>query len=76
MEEDVVFDGGYQVPGSIYSRLFDYQKTGSSCAQAWNCLQVVWTFLPCLHTLQSMDRPVSKLHCQAWLVDFPSIKPT
>ena len=27
-EEDVVFDGGYQVPGSIYSRLFDYQKTG------------------------------------------------
>lgn len=28
MEEDVVFDGGYQVPGGIYSRLFDYQKTG------------------------------------------------
>lgn len=28
IEEDVVFDGGYQVPGSIYSRLFDYQKTG------------------------------------------------
>lgn len=28
MEDDVVFDGGYQVPGSVYSRLFDYQKTG------------------------------------------------
>ena len=29
-EEDVFFDGGYQVPGSIFSRLFDYQKTGVS----------------------------------------------
>ena len=29
MEDDVVFDGGYQVPGSVYSRLFDYQKTGT-----------------------------------------------
>ena len=29
MEEDVVFDGGFQVPGSIYNRLFDYQKTGT-----------------------------------------------
>ena len=28
MEDDVVFDGGYQVPGSIYNPLFDYQKTG------------------------------------------------
>jgi len=30
MEDDVVFDGGYQVPGSIFGRLFDYQKTGMS----------------------------------------------
>lgn len=22
------FDGGYKVPGEIFSRLFDYQKTG------------------------------------------------
>ncbi|KAK9827355.1 hypothetical protein WJX81_000181 [Elliptochloris bilobata] len=25
---DVVFDGGYRIPGDIYARLFDYQKTG------------------------------------------------
>jgi hypothetical protein len=25
---DVAFDGGFNVPGSIYHRLFDYQKTG------------------------------------------------
>ncbi len=29
MEDDVVFDGGYQVPGSVYRSLFDYQKTGT-----------------------------------------------
>ena len=27
-EEDAAFDGGFKVPGSIFSRLFDYQKTG------------------------------------------------
>jgi len=26
---DVVFDGGYRIPGNIYERLFDYQKTGA-----------------------------------------------
>ena len=26
---DVVFDGGYRIPGDIYERLFDYQKTGA-----------------------------------------------
>ena len=26
--DDVVFDGGLTVPGGMYSRLFDYQKTG------------------------------------------------
>jgi hypothetical protein len=26
---DVVFDGGYRIPGNIYARLFDYQKTGA-----------------------------------------------
>lgn len=25
---DVAFDGGFSVPGNIYNRLFDYQKTG------------------------------------------------
>ena len=25
---EVSFDGGFRVPGSIYNRLFDYQKTG------------------------------------------------
>lgn len=25
---DVEFDGGFRVPGDIYHRLFDYQKTG------------------------------------------------
>lgn len=28
LHEDVVFDGGFKVPGSIYGRLFDYQRTG------------------------------------------------
>ncbi|KAK9815514.1 hypothetical protein WJX72_004939 [[Myrmecia] bisecta] len=27
-DEDVVFDGGFQIPGNIYKRLFDYQRTG------------------------------------------------
>jgi hypothetical protein len=27
---DVCFDGGFKVPGDIYNRLFDYQKTGAS----------------------------------------------
>ena len=27
---DVVFDGGYRIPGDIYARLFDYQKTGAA----------------------------------------------
>ena len=27
-EEDAVFDGGFRVPGGIFTRLFDYQKTG------------------------------------------------
>ena len=34
---DVVFDGGYRIPGDIYARLFDYQKTGArgaACACA------------------------------------------
>ena len=25
---EVSFDGGFRLPGSIYNRLFDYQKTG------------------------------------------------
>ena len=25
---DVVFEGGYHIPGDLYGRLFDYQKTG------------------------------------------------
>ena len=25
---EVSFDGGFRVPGRIYNRLFDYQKTG------------------------------------------------
>ena len=25
---DVAFDGGFSIPGNIYNRLFDYQKTG------------------------------------------------
>ena len=24
----VVFEGGYQIPGKLYDKLFDYQKTG------------------------------------------------
>ena len=24
----VVFEGGYQIPGDLYDKLFDYQKTG------------------------------------------------
>lgn len=27
---DVCFDGGFKVPGDIYNRLFDYQKTGAA----------------------------------------------
>lgn len=27
-QEEVEFDGGLRVPGSVYDRLFDYQKTG------------------------------------------------
>ena len=26
--EDIEFDGGFRIPADIYSRLFDYQKTG------------------------------------------------
>ena len=26
---DVEFDGGFKIPGTIYNRLFDYQKTGA-----------------------------------------------
>ena len=26
---EVTFDGGFRLPGSIYNRLFDYQKTGT-----------------------------------------------
>lgn len=25
---DVVFEGGFRIPGDLYGRLFDYQKTG------------------------------------------------
>lgn len=28
LEEDAEFDGGFTVPGRIYGRLFDYQRTG------------------------------------------------
>lgn len=28
-EGDAVFDGGFRVPGNVYDRLFDYQKTGA-----------------------------------------------
>lgn len=27
---DVVFEGGFRVPADIYTRLFDYQKTGTA----------------------------------------------
>ena len=27
-EQDVIFQGGYRIPGYIYSKLFDYQRTG------------------------------------------------
>ena len=27
---EVSFDGGFRVPGRIYNRLFDYQKTGKT----------------------------------------------
>ncbi len=27
-EGDAVFEGGFRVPGTVYGRLFDYQKTG------------------------------------------------
>ena len=27
-EPDAEFDGGFKVPGDVFSRLFDYQKTG------------------------------------------------
>lgn len=34
-DEDVLanveFDGGLRVPGEIYNRLYDYQKTGGGC---------------------------------------------
>ena len=33
-EEDAAFDGGFKVPGSIFSRLFDYQKTGELSGKA------------------------------------------
>jgi hypothetical protein len=28
-EGDAVFEGGFRVPGNVYDRLFDYQKTGA-----------------------------------------------
>jgi hypothetical protein len=31
---DVEFDGGLRVPGDIYNRLYDYQKTGAAAALA------------------------------------------
>ena len=34
---EVSFDGGFRVPGSIYNRLFDYQKTGKP--PHWDALQ-------------------------------------
>ena len=33
-DDDIVFDGGYRIPGTIYSRLFDYQKTGTYMHQS------------------------------------------
>jgi hypothetical protein len=35
---EVSFDGGFRVPGSIYNRLFDYQKTGKP--PCWDALHV------------------------------------
>ena len=32
--EDAVFEGGLRIPGRIFSRLFDYQKTGAGSG-AW-----------------------------------------
>lgn len=34
--QDAEFDGGFKVPGSIFSRLFDYQRTG--LPQIFHCL--------------------------------------
>ena len=31
---DVVFEGGLHIPGDLYARLFDYQKTGVYCLTA------------------------------------------
>jgi DNA excision repair protein ERCC-6 len=28
LEEDVEFDGGYTIPGSVWDKLYDYQQTG------------------------------------------------
>lgn len=32
-EDDVEYEGGYRLPGDIYSSLFDYQKT---------CIKWLW----------------------------------
>ncbi len=30
-QEDVVYDGGFRVPGDLHDRLLDFQKTGGHC---------------------------------------------
>ena len=27
---DVVFEGGFRIPGELYNKLYDYQKTGNT----------------------------------------------
>jgi hypothetical protein len=33
-EEDVEFDGGLRIPGRVYGRLFEYQRTGGAACHA------------------------------------------
>lgn len=41
---DAEFDGGFKVPGTIFNRLFDYQKTGRSI-----CSVLLDAFAPSSH---------------------------
>ena len=52
-EEDAVFDGGFKVPGSIFGRLFDYQKTGVPCLThgLYSALSSWESLSPCLDIL-------------------------
>ncbi|KPI36583.1 DNA repair protein rhp26 [Cyphellophora attinorum] len=70
---DTVFDGGYKIPGDIYSSLFDYQKTGVHWLLELHAQQVggivgdemglgktiqIISFLAGLHYSKKLDKPV------------------